>query len=187
MIWVPNSSKHKKRQRVVRHIWTTRWFQRYQADTVELNNSLTEEGKFNYILIVNDYFSKYAWVYPLVSKHSELIRDKLTSVFIIGHPDILHTEKGKDFWNKNVDNFFLENKELIMCLELHIIHKAKVRLNHLINTFKIDFIKHTIIYQNLMKRKTNRVERNMDFWFNDKQFFSWLQLKKKAYNNRMYP
>ena len=60
--------KHKKKQRVVKQIWTIRWFQRYQADTVELDKSLTEEGKFNYILTVIDHFVKI-WVYPLVSKH----------------------------------------------------------------------------------------------------------------------
>ena len=68
--------KHKKKQRVVKHIWTTRWFQRYQADTVELNKSLTEERILNYILTVIDHFSKYACVIPLLSKHGELIRDK---------------------------------------------------------------------------------------------------------------
>ena len=101
--------KHKIKQRVVKHIWTTRWFQRYQANIVGLDKSLTEEGKFNYILTVIDNFSKYEWVYLLVSKHSELIRDKLSSGFIIGHPDILHTDNGREFWNKNVDNF-LENR-----------------------------------------------------------------------------
>ena len=50
-------------------------------------------------------FRKYAWVYPLVSKHGELIRDKLSSVFIIRSPDILYTDDRKEFWNKNVDNF----------------------------------------------------------------------------------
>ena len=40
-----------------------------------------------------------------MSKHNKLIRDKLSFVFIIGHPDILHTDNGKEFWNKNVDNF----------------------------------------------------------------------------------
>ena len=98
--------KHKKKQKVVKHIWTTRWFQRYQAETVELDKSLTEEDKFNYILTVIYHFSKYAWVYPLVSKHGELIRDKLSSVFIIGYPDILHTDNENKLRNKNVDNFF---------------------------------------------------------------------------------
>ena len=60
---------HQKRQRVVKHIWTTRWFQRYQADTIGRDKSLTEKGKFIYILTVIDHFSKYAWIYPLVSKH----------------------------------------------------------------------------------------------------------------------
>ena len=48
--------KHKKKQRVVKNIWTTRWFQRYQADSVELDKNLTAEGKFNYILAVIDHF-----------------------------------------------------------------------------------------------------------------------------------
>ena len=72
---------------------------------------MIEEGRFKEILTVIDHFSKYAWVYPLVSKHGELIRDKLSSVFIIGYPDILHTDNGKEFWNKNVDNL-LENREI---------------------------------------------------------------------------
>ena len=109
IIWVRNSSKTQEKQRVVKHILTSKWFQVFQADTVELNKSLNEEGKFNYILTVIDHFSKYAWVFPPVSKHGELIRDKLSSVFIIGHPDILHTDNGKEFWNKNLDNFF-ENR-----------------------------------------------------------------------------
>ena len=58
---------------------------------------LTEEGNSNYILTVIDHFSKYEWVYPLVSKHDESIRDKISSVFIIGHPDILHIDNGKEF------------------------------------------------------------------------------------------
>ena len=149
---------------------------------------MTEEGKFNYILTVIDHFCKYAWVYPLVNKHSELIRDKLSSVFIIGHPDILYTDNGKEFWNKNVDNF-LENRGIKHVLGAPYHQKAKVQLKHLIDTFKIDFIKHTIIYQNLMKRKRKGRQfiRNMELRFNDKQFSSLLQLKKKAYSNMIYP
>ena len=55
-------------------------------------------------------------VYSLVRKHDELIWDKLLSVFKTGHPDILHTDNGKEFWNKNVDNF-LENGGIKHVLE----------------------------------------------------------------------
>ena len=58
--------KTQEKQRVVKHILTSRLFQEYQTDTVELDKSLFEEGNFNYILTVIDHFSKYAWVYPLV-------------------------------------------------------------------------------------------------------------------------
>ena len=101
--------KHKKKQIVVKHVWTSRLFQRYQANIVKLYKSLAEEGIFNYILTVIDHFSKYSWVYLRVSKHGELNRDKNSSVFIIEHPDILHTDNGKEFWNKNVAKF-LENR-----------------------------------------------------------------------------
>ena len=66
-------------------------------------------GKFNYILTVIDHFSKYTYVFPLVSNNGELIRDKPSSVFIIKHPDILHIDNGKEFWNKSENNF-LENR-----------------------------------------------------------------------------
>ena len=86
---------------------------------------MTEEGKFNYILTVIDHFSKYAWVYSLLSKHSELIRDKLSFIiFIIGHLDILHTDFGKEFWNKNVDNF-LENRWIRHVIEASSSTKPK--------------------------------------------------------------
>ena len=61
---------------------------KYQADILELDKSLTEEEKFNFFIAIIDHFSKYAWAYPLVSKHGELIRDKLSYVIIIEHPDI---------------------------------------------------------------------------------------------------
>ena len=56
--WETNSSKLKKKKRVVKHIWTTTLFQRYQENIVELDKSLNEEGKFNYILTVIDNFNK---------------------------------------------------------------------------------------------------------------------------------
>ena len=57
IIWMSNSSKTQEKQRVVKYIRITRWFQRYKADTVKLDKSLTEEEKFNYILTVIDHFS----------------------------------------------------------------------------------------------------------------------------------
>ena len=45
MIWVPNSSKAQEKAKSCKTFWTSRWFQRYQADIVELYKSLTEEEK----------------------------------------------------------------------------------------------------------------------------------------------
>ena len=69
----------------------------YQADTIEIDKSLTDEEKFKYILTVIDNFSKYAWVHPLVSKNSELIRDKLLFFYYNWISWFFYTDNGKEF------------------------------------------------------------------------------------------
>ena len=55
------------------------------------------------------------------------------------------------------------------------------------NTFKINFIKHTIIYKSNEEEMKESMKKKKEIRFSDKLFPSLLQLKKKAYNNRIYP
>ena len=49
----------KKRSRIIKYIKSSSWYERYQADTVELDSRITEDNKYPYLLTIVDHFSKY--------------------------------------------------------------------------------------------------------------------------------
>ena len=49
----------KKRSRIIKYIKSSLWYERYQADTIELDSRITEDNKYPYLLTIVDYFSKY--------------------------------------------------------------------------------------------------------------------------------
>ena len=56
------------------------------------------DGKFQWILHVQDHFSKFSWAYPLKSNEAEPIAEKLLNQFYtFGPPCILHSNNGKEF------------------------------------------------------------------------------------------
>ena len=46
------------------------WFERYQADTVELDSRKTNNHASLYLLTIVDYFSKYGFTYAIPDKKS---------------------------------------------------------------------------------------------------------------------
>lgn len=77
----------------------------WQADLADL----TELGKHNeghrYILTVIDCFSKFAWAIPVKTKSGPSVREAFEKVFEQSNPRIpnrLQTDKGKEFFNKEV-------------------------------------------------------------------------------------
>ena len=87
----------KKRKRIVKYIRTISWFERYQADTVELDSRITHNHTYPYILTIVDHFSKYGFAYAIPDKKAETIRNYLAQTFAIGEPVMLHTDNGKEF------------------------------------------------------------------------------------------
>ena len=118
-----------------------------------------------------------------MSKHGKLIRDKLSSVFIIGHLDILHTDDGKEFWNKNVDKF-LENRGIKHVLGAPY-HPQSQGAIEAFNKYIQNWLYKA--YDNLSKSNEEEFEINMELKFNDKQFSSLLQLKRKQTTTRYIP
>ena len=55
----------KKRTRIEKYIRSNSWFERYQADTVELNCRITHNHTYPYILTIVDHFSKYGIAYAI--------------------------------------------------------------------------------------------------------------------------
>ena len=85
----------KKRKRIVKYIRSNSWFERYQADTVELESRITHNHSYPYILTIVDHFSKYSFAYAIPDKKAETIRNYMAQAFVIGEPVMLHTDNGK--------------------------------------------------------------------------------------------
>ena len=55
----------KKRKRIVMYIRSNSWFERYQADTVELDSRKTNSHAYPYLLTIMDHFSNYGFAYAI--------------------------------------------------------------------------------------------------------------------------
>ena len=55
-----------------------------------------------FLLLVIDIFSKYGWIIPLKNKKGETVAEAFKEIFKERKPEKLWTDKGKEFYNKNV-------------------------------------------------------------------------------------
>ena len=93
----------KKRKRIVKYIRLNSWFERYQADTVELDSRISHNHTYPYILTIVDHFRKYGFAYAIPDKKAETIRNYMAQA--IGEPAMLHTDNGKEFVNELLTNW----------------------------------------------------------------------------------
>ena len=82
------------------YIKSNSWFERYQADIVELVSRKTNNHVYPYLLTIVDHFSKYGFAHAIPDKKAETIRNYMAQAFVIGEPQMLHTDNGKEFVNK---------------------------------------------------------------------------------------
>ena len=70
---------------------------------------------YTFLLLVIDIFSKYGWVIPLKNKKGETVAEALKNIFEERKPEKLWTDKGTEFYNKNVKKlieiYSTENEE----------------------------------------------------------------------------
>ena len=82
------------------------------ADMTALNKD--NEG-VNFLLLVIDIFSKYGWIVPLNNKKGETVANALKTIFKERKPEKLWTDKGREFYNKDVKDlvelYSTENEE----------------------------------------------------------------------------
>ena len=70
-----------------------------------------------------DLFSKYGWVVPLKDKKGEIVTEAFKTIFKEGHkPQYLWTDKGKEYYNKNM-------KELLEKNDLTLYTQPRMRKN----------------------------------------------------------
>ena len=69
-------------------------------DLVDMSKFVAENNDYNWILTIIDVFSKYLWAIPLFTKDQVSVTNALLQLFaIIGTPEVLQSDNGKEFNN----------------------------------------------------------------------------------------
>ena len=81
----------------------------FAADLVEMQKFAKLNKGYRYLLMCTDIFSKYSWVIPLKDKKGFNVKNALEKIFIQRSPKSLWTDRGKEFYNKQVQDLLNEN------------------------------------------------------------------------------
>ena len=87
----------------------------WAADLADMTALNKDNKRINFLLLVIDIFSKYGWIIPLKNKKGETVANALKIIFKERKPEKLWTDKGREFYNKDVKNlvelYSTENEE----------------------------------------------------------------------------
>ena len=81
----------------------------FSADLVEMQKFAKLNKGYKYLLTCIDIFSKYSWVIPLKDKKGITIKNALQKIFKERKPKFLWTDRGTEFYNKQVQDLLNEN------------------------------------------------------------------------------
>ena len=86
----------------------------WAADLADMQALSKENEEYKFLLLVIDTFSKYGWIVPLKNKKGETMVKAFKTIFEEGRtPGKLWTDKGTEFYNKNMNDLRkLNNIEL---------------------------------------------------------------------------
>ncbi|KAL9955926.1 hypothetical protein ACROYT_G037329 [Oculina patagonica] len=80
------------------------------SDLVEMQQFSKWNKGYRYLLMVLDVFSKYGWIVPLKDKKGETVTQAFKTIFKEGRkPQYLWTDKGKEYYNKNMKELLEKN------------------------------------------------------------------------------
>ena len=74
----------------------------WAADLADMTALSKDNEGVNFLLLVIDIFSKYGYLVPLKNKKGETVANALKTIFKERKPEKLWTDKGKEFYNKDV-------------------------------------------------------------------------------------
>ena len=90
---------------------------------------------YRYLLMVLDLFSKYGWIVPLKDKKGETVTEAFKTIFKEGRkPQYLWTDKGKQYYNKNMKELLEKNNITLYSTENEEKSSVCERWNRTIKT-----------------------------------------------------
>ena len=100
----PKRKNFPRRKIIVNHIDEI-----FAADLVEMQKFAKLNKGYRYLLTCIDIFSKYSWVIPLKDKKGINVKNALQKIFKERSPKFLWTDRGTEFYNKQVQDLLNEN------------------------------------------------------------------------------
>jgi len=112
--YLSNQQAYSLHKPVRRHISRNKTFvqridQQWQMDLADMQALASDNGGMHYILTCIDVFSKFAWAIPVHDKSGPTLVKALKLLFKLAsprRPERVQTDKGTEFFNKNVSKFF---------------------------------------------------------------------------------
>ena len=81
----------------------------FAADFVEMQKFAKLNKRYRYLLTCIDIISKYSWVIPLKDKKGINVKNALQKIFKERKCELIWTDRGKEFYNKKVQDLLNEN------------------------------------------------------------------------------
>ena len=104
------------------------------SDLVEMQQFKWNQG-YRYLLMVLDLFSKYGWIVPLKDKKGETVAESFKTIFKEDRkPQYLWTDKGKEYYNKNMRELLEKNSITLYSTENEEKSSVYERWNRTIKT-----------------------------------------------------
>ena len=72
---------------------------------------------YKYLLTVIDVFSKYRWIVSLKTKSGKEVAQAFRKLFLIGHPSLLWTDKGTEFYKQQLKAVLVANNVTLYSTE----------------------------------------------------------------------
>ena len=101
--------KSKRKNYLRRKIIVNHIDEIFAADLVEMQKFAKLNKGYRYLITCIDIFSKFAWVIPLKDKKGITIKNALEKIFKQRKPKFLWTDRGTEFYNKQVQDLLNEN------------------------------------------------------------------------------
>ena len=83
--------------------------QTWAVDLVDMHQYSKQNKHFKYLLAVIDVFSKYGWLIPLKNKTGSTVSEEFKKLFKERKPKYIWSDKGSEFYNKQVKELIKEN------------------------------------------------------------------------------
>ena len=92
--------KPVKRPKKFRRVYTKGIKYLFQMDLIDIPALANENDGYKYLAVIIDTFSKFAWVFPTITKSGEEVYDKIKALLLVERPTKIQTDRGKEFYNK---------------------------------------------------------------------------------------